>query len=461
MRSSWPARLLVVVQALAEGGWIAVVYAAVGVLLGDEPRLGPLELAILAGAGMAWARRRRLRSREAEAAGLPILIVLGGFAGWILDPQVRILLLDGFPGAALATHPAGWIGALAVLRGGLHGSREDDEGVQDRLLRFGIPGLAVPWLVGGLAATAALRDPFTFVAFISTMVFAASAFAALGLARLEAVRSTTGDWGGGRSWLALMVGIGLAVMVIGLPAALLLGVPLSALTILAFGPLRLILLVLILLSTPVILLIATVTELLRPLLPSAIDLPHFTLPSLAADPVRSSSPWPTLLVIGVVLVVALIELFFVGLMIWVRREERRRMAAVARGDFEERSIVVPPPEVPAAPTPPAPIRRRPDGGNPVGAYLAALDELERDARWRRGDVETPAMHARRIRLAGFTDAGFGRLALAYELVRYGRRALTTRETDRATGRLAAVRRALRRAPAPALVNTIDNVIVRD
>ena len=195
MRSSWPARLLPVFQALAEGGWLAVVYASVQVASGEEPRVGVLELALLAGAGMAWARRRRWRSPLVEAAGLPLLALAGGAAGWFLDPAVRVALVNGQPAVAAGLHVPGWLAAIAVLRGGLHGSADDDEEVQDRLLRFAVPGLAAPWLLGSLTSQGALRDAFTATAFVSTMLFAVGAFAALGLARLEEVRITTGsDW---------------------------------------------------------------------------------------------------------------------------------------------------------------------------------------------------------------------------------------------------------------------------
>ncbi|MGZ6373059.1 MAG: DUF4129 domain-containing protein [Candidatus Limnocylindria bacterium] len=449
MRSSWPGRLLVVLQVLAEGGWLAVVYAAAQVATGDEPRVGPLELALLAGVGMAWARRRRWRLPAVEAVGLPLLALVGGAIGWFLDPTVRGLIVDGFPRTALSLHLPGWLAAIAVIRGGMHGMPDDDEGVQDRVLRYGIPGLAVPWLVGSLAAPSHLREAFTAIAFLSTMIFAASAFAALGLARLEVVRATTGgDWRQSRSWVALMAVISLAVAVIGLPAAIFLGVPLAALATLAFGPIRLIFLAGLLLSLPFILVIATVTEMLRPLLPTGFTLPSITFPGFGSDPVQASSPIPTIVVIAAVLVLAAIELGFLALVIYLRWQERRRMAAIAHDGFEERSIVIPPEELPPArATAPRPHSRRRDATDPVGAYLAALEELDRDGRWRRDAAETPAMHARRVR-AGLGEAAIGRLALAYELVRYGSRQLTDREAHRARRRLDRLRQRLRRALPP-------------
>jgi MYXO-CTERM domain-containing protein len=445
MRSSWPARLLPVFQALAEGGWLSVVYAALQVATGEQPRIGVLELAMLAGLGMAWARRRRWRTPTAEAAGLPLLALLGGAAGWFLDPAVRIALIDGHAAVAFGLHVPGWLAAVAVVRGGLHASPDDDEEVGDRLLRFGVPGLAAPWLLGSLASAGALRAAFTATAFVSTMAFAVGAFAALGMARLEDVRITTGsDWRRSRAWLALVAGISLASLLIGIPAAVLLGVPMAALAAAIFGPLRLLFLLLILATTPLIVLIAAATELLRPLLPKGITLPQIKLPNLGGDPLPASTPIPTIVVIVVVAVLALIELAVLALIIYLRWEERRRMAVGDADDFEERSIVIPPEEPPALPAALPRSRRRRNLGEPEGAYLAALDALQRDGRWARRASESPGAHARRVTAEGLAGAAFGRLALAYQLVRYGGRRLPERERRRSRRRLEALRRHLGR-----------------
>ncbi len=445
MRSSLPARLLPVFQALAEGGWLSVVYAALQVAVHEEPRVGVLELALLAGAGMAWARRRRWRSPVVEAAGLPLLALAGGAAGWFLDPAVRVALVDGHAGVAAGLHIPGWLAAVAVVRGGLHGSADDDEEVGDRLLRFAVPGLAAPWLLGSLVSSGPLRAAFTATAFVSTMVFAASAFAALGLARLEAVRVTTGsDWRRSRAWLALVAGISLASLVIGVPAALLLGVPLAALAAAVFGPLRLLFLLAILLTTPLIILIAAATELLRPFLPQQISLPQINLPNLGTDPLPASTPIPTIVVIAVVAVLALIELFVLGLMIYLRWQERHMLALVDAGDFEERSIVIPPEEPPAPPAAARRSRRRRNPADPEDAYIAALDALQRDGRWPRLPSESPAAHARRVAGEGLDERAFGRLAIAYQLVRYGGRRLPSPERRRTSRRLDSLRRRLAR-----------------
>ncbi len=445
MRSSWPARLLPVFQALAEGGWLAVAYAAIQVATGDEPRVGVLELALLAGAGMAWARRHRWRSPVVEAAGLPLLALAGGAAGWFLDPAVRVALVGGHVPLAAGLHVPGWLAGIAVVRGGLHGSADNDEEVQDRLLRFAVPGLAAPWLLGSLSSHGALRDAFTASAFVSTMVFAAGAFAALGLARLEEVRATTGsDWRQSRAWLALVAGISVASLAIGIPAAALLGVPLAALAAAIFGPIRLLFLLAILLTTPLIVLIAAATELLRPFLPQQLSLPAITFPNFAGDPLPASTPIPTIVVIAVVAVLALLELGVLGMIIYLRWQEGRRMAMVAAGDFEERSIVIPPDEPPAPRALPAAARRRRNLSDPADAYLAALEALQRDGRWPRRASESPAAHARRVGGEGLTDRAFHRLAIAYQLVRYGGRSLPSRELRRTRGRLEGFRRRLGR-----------------
>jgi hypothetical protein len=445
MRSSWPAKLLPTLACLAEGAWLAVVYAAIQVATAHQPQIGPLELALLAGMGMAWARRSGWRSPLPEAAGLPLLAVLGGAMGWILDPTVRHLLVEGFPRTALTEHLPGWLAGVAVLRGASHASPDDDESVQDTLLRFGIPGLAIPWLVGSLAADAQLRAPFTAAAFLSTMIFGAAGFAALGLARLEAIHATTGsDWQRSRSWLALIGIISLATVIVGVPAGALLGVPLAAVGSLGFGLLRLVLIVAILVSTPFIVLIAAATEALRPLFPAGFASARIQLPTLDVDPVKTTSPWPTVIAIAVIAILAAVELFVLGLIVYLRWQERRRMNAVAADGFEERAIVVPPPEPsPISSRPAAPLRARRDPSDPVAAYLAALDDLARDGRWARVAAETPAAHARRVSAQGLLDPALRRLAAAYELIRYGGRRLGASEAARSRRRLARLRQLLR------------------
>lgn len=432
-------RLLPVLQAIADGSLLAVCYAALQAALGEAPLVGPIELSLFAGAGIAWARRRRWTGPMADMVGSIALAVLGGALTWFLDPAVRVALVGGHTEAALGLHLPGWVGAVAVLRGRTHAAREDDEDQQDRMLRFGIPLLALPWLVGHLASEGGAERAFIGTAYISTLMFAASAFTALGLARLELVRRTSGEAAGSRrSWLLLVGGVALGVTLLGIPAAALLGVPVASLTAALVGPLRTLLLVLLLLSTPLIVAVAALTELLGPLLPRGITIPRISLPRLDTVPADISST-PTIVFFAVLALLLVAELLLVGLYLWYRMQERRRAAAAEVAGFEERAIVRPPDEASLPPARPASPRRRFDPASPVGAYLAALEELAARAHLARRASETPAAHARRVG-ASIGGPSLGRLAAAYQLVRYAGAPLATRETRRAPRRVEELRR---------------------
>jgi hypothetical protein len=450
MRSSWPVRfLLPTVQVLAEGGWLAVVYAALQAMSGALPRIGPLELALLAWMGLAWARRAKWHGAAAEAIGLPALMLVGGAIGWLLAPEVRSQLVNGQFVDALGTHPAGWIGAIAVWRGEVHRTTDDDDLMAGQLLRWAIPGLALPWLIGHQLTAGGAEIAFTSAAFMGTVVFIGSAFTAMGLARLEAVRIATGaDWRMHGSWLVLVLGVALAVTAIAIPAGALLGVPASALLAVLIGPLRIIFLLLLLISTPVIVIIASLTELIGGfLLPDGLRFPNINLQApFSIDPGQVVSDAPTVIVFSIVILLAIIELAFLALVLYLRWQERRQYRFAAVDPFEERSIVIPPPDVAPAATPARRIRPRSEPADPTGAYLAALEILERDGRWSRLPTETPAAHAERAATEGLQGTPLGRLAAAYQLVRYGDRRLGAREAGRGRGRLSRLRDLLRRLP---------------
>ena len=447
MRSPWPARVLLpAAQALAEGSWLAVLYAALQAIGGQVAWMGPVELGVMAWAGMAWGRRHRWNSPVAEAIGLPLLALAAGAFGWLLDPAVRGALATGQPGAALSLHGAGWVAALAFWRGEVHRSREDDDAIQDRLLRWAVPGLAIPWLIGHVVSSGSVEEDFTAAAFVGTIFFIGSAFTAMGLARLEAVRVTTGsDWRSNRSWVVLVLGIALALTAVTVPAGAFLGVSAKALLVAVLGPLQTFLFLLVLLTTPIILLGALLADLIQPLLPEGFGLGQLRLPSGVVNQRQASEGLPAALFYVIIGTLIAFELFVLGVMIALRRQERRRMRAAGADPFEERSIVVPSAEPRAAGEPAPPRRWAPHGlDDPAGAYLAALESLKRDGRWSRNAQETPAAHATRARAEGLDTPAFGRLAAAYQLVRYGGRTVATRERSRTPGRLRALRAWLNR-----------------
>jgi hypothetical protein len=448
MRSPWPVRVLLpAAQALAEGSWLAVVYAALQAATGQFPWIGPLEFGVMAGAGMAWGRRRRWRSPTAEALGLPLLALVAGAFCWLLDPVVRGDLALGLPIAALSLHGPAWLGAIAFWRGEVHRSREDDDVIQDRLLRWALPGLAIPWLVGHAVSSGAIEEAFTSAAFVGTVFFIGSAFTAMGLSRLEAVRAATGsDWRSNRSWVVLVVGIAIVLTVLSAPASAFLGVPAGALLAAVVGPIQTILFVLVLLMTPVILVGALLADLVQPLLPEGFGLGQIQPPGITFNAREATTNWPSIIFYVILGSLLVFELFVLGVMLWMRHQERRRMRAMASEAFEERSIVIPPPGR-EGDAPPAPRRRTAPLplDDPAGAYLAALSSLDRDGRWARRPNETPAAHAARIRVEGMDAGAFARLVAAYQLVRYGALPLSERERRRSLPRLRTLRSWLDRA----------------
>jgi Domain of unknown function (DUF4129) len=448
MRSPWPARVLLpAAQALAEGSWLAVVYAALQAATGQFPWIGPLEFGVMAGAGMAWGRRARWRSATAEALGLPLLALAAGAFCWLLDPAVRANLAVGEPIAALSLHGAGWLGAVAFWRGEVHRSIEDDDVIQDRLLRWVLPGLAIPWLVGHATSSGAIEAAFTSAAFVGTVFFIGSAFTAMGLSRLEAVRVVTGsDWRSNRSWVVLVVGIAIVMTLLAAPAAAFLGVPAKALLAAVVGPIQTLLFVLVLLFTPVILLGALLADLVQPLLPEGFGLGQIQPPTTFFNARDAANNLPSVLFYVILGALLVFELFVLGVMLWMRHQERRRMRSLASEAFEERSIVIPPSGREREAQPAAARRAAPlPLDDPAGAYLAALSSLDRDGRWARRANETPAAHAGRIRAEGMDAGAFARLAAAYQLVRYGAQHLSERERRRSAPRLRALRSWLDRA----------------
>jgi hypothetical protein len=445
MRSRSPVRILLpAAQALAEGSWLAVVYAALQAAGGDLARLGPLELGALALGGMAWGRRQRWLSPKSDALGLPLLALASGCFGWLLDPDVRAGLVDGDLLLALSLHTPGWLAGLAFWRGEAHRVRADDTVTQDRLLRWAVPALAIPWLIGYASASGPREADFAAAAFVGTIVFSGSAFGALGLARLEAARASMGsEWRDNRSWLTLIVGVAVALTAFAIPAAALLGIPARSLLAVLVVPLQTLILLLVVLTAPIFILAAVVADLLRRMLPGDFRFEGFQLPHL--------TPWrePTSDLPGIILAIIIAGIFAFDLvlilvLLWVRYMEGRRRNA-PDPLFEERSIVVPA----TSPAEPEPVnvsrsRRAADADDPAGAYLAALDELDADGRWPRQEHETPAAHLERARAEGLSISSFGRLAAAYQLVRYGSRPLGGREEGRARGRFEALRRWLRR-----------------
>jgi hypothetical protein len=440
--SPWPGRPLIpAFRALAEGSLLAVVYAALQAAGGRIAYLGPIELGVILLFGTAFARRGRWTSQRSDALGLLGFGAVAGAFGWLLDPHVRAALVDGQLLQALGLHLAGWLtGAVAFWRGAAHRVREDDSLIDDRLMRWAVPGLAVPWLFGYALSSGETESSFVAAAFIGTLFFVAAGLITIGLARLEALRrSTVGYWRRDTSWLLMVVGIALAVTVASIPIAALLGIPAHSLLGVLVGPLQTMILLVALISAPAFLLAAWLAELLRPILGGGL-LQDFQWPTLNLAGGQPGSSLPIIVLSVVMAGLFLLEFLVLAVMLWIVFRDRTRHQDMVDPAFEERAIVVPEPEpAPVPETQPAPSRAPLDIDDPTGAYLAALDELADDGRWPRRPEETPAAHVQRAGASGLRSPAFRRLAAAYQLARYAPQPISPRESRRARSRFEALR----------------------
>ena len=481
-------------DAVVEGAWLALVYAAVqlGLVHGDAT-LGALPFAIAAGLGVAWARPGAGR-RVGGAGALAALAIGVGAVGWLSDPAARVALAGAAQGGwetdatgtAIATNIGGWLLGVAVLRGATHASRSRDEERVGAMLER-IPLLAIPWAIG-LAFSLDRRPEFVASALLSTLLFVGGGLVAVGLGRLESFGPAGGvDWRRNRAWLAVVGGVVALLLAVAVPAAFLVGAPPAAIGDAMLLPLLAV----------VGVLAAVATVIGAPLL-AAFESFVASLPEPVSSPTPAASP-PLVPGGGVVapvvgdprvgLTVAIvafvvIALVFAYVVLRIRAADGRRpVAARATTAPEDRSFVVP--------TIRAHIPRMPRGGPFRGtpqtaqeAYLTLLDDLERDPLLARRASEPPRVHARRVAASGLLrgepapaaasgsptapaaasgsptapaaasgspappatlDRDLGFLVADWELARYGARSLTPSEDRRAVARWRRLRAAARTA----------------
>ena len=410
-----------------------MLYASLQAASGEAAFLGPLELGALVLCGMGWGRRQGRRSLSVEVIGLLLLAVAGAF-GWLESPEVRRSLLDGHLLAAIGHHAPGWLAALAFWRGEAH-RRSENEFIQDRLVGWAVPALAVPWLIGYASASGRVQDDFVAAAFFGTILFVGSALMALGLARLEALRLSEGaDWRDDRSWLWTVLGLPLVVTILAVPLAAILGVSGRSVLAILVGPLETLILLVVTATAPIFLLAAVLVTLLHPFLPHDIRL-EFHIPRLIEPGTRGGSDLVATILTVIVVSLFVFDAVALVVMAWIARGHRWKKDDPEHV-FEERTTVIPPPE-PRHPAPDSARRTHRPGiaEGATGAYLLALDALAQDGRWPRRDQETPAAHLARVRSEGLSTASFGRLTAAYQLERYASQPLPLREVTRARRRL--------------------------
>ena len=425
--------LPIALDAVVEGAWLAIAYLVLQVLGAHGPiLLGPIQFAALAAVGLLLGRGALPWRGGGTVA---VVAVAAALAGWLLAPNVRDALLANDLNRALGYHTGGWLAGVAVVRGAIHGESPEDDEVVSRLLAWGLPALGVPWLLAQVATPAA-RAAFAEPAFISTLTFAVTALLSLAIARLDGLGAGSGvDWRRNRSWLLVLGLIVAGTVLVGLPLAAALGVPLDAAVKGALGPLWIAFAVAVsLLAIPAGLLVAGLVALFRAIL-HPVQSPSQQVPTGAALQASPLAPGSGLVFTIGVVVVILGVLALVAWRLWPGRGPQRRV------EDEERGIVIP--QGPLHVGLPVPRWHRPARVPPpsdaVTAYVATVDDLAGHAGLARALDETPAAHARRLRLGGRGMLPLDLLAADYQLARYAGRGLTPAEDRRGLARWRKVR----------------------
>ena len=436
---------------VAEGAWVSVPAAFLQAAGRDPWWLGPGGYLVAAAGG--WLAARRLAGRHGER--WPIVAVgvvaLGAVLGWLASPTVLDALARGAPAVAIDRHPAGWLAGLATLRGMAHARPASSEGSLSTLVGLALPGLAIPVLIGGALAEP-WRARFLDEATLGVAVFLIASTLGLAMTRMAAVAARSGfDWRRNRAWLLLV-----AVVVIGVTLA---AVPSAV----AVGQAVQLALAILLLPAIVLAIVVSFSRITRRMLIAFVALVGLSVVLLVAAP-RPRPPTPvtdaggsqvgetvtdpafaaaSALVIGIVIVLTIAVLA----RLWMRQvglpgdddvpEER----VIDRGESRASR------HRPAANRSRRGSRRRPEPTTASAAYLTLLDELARDEELARAAGETPAAHARRLRLAGHGSVGLELLAADYELERWAGRPLSPTENRRGVGRWRRLRDVLR-SPSP-------------
>jgi hypothetical protein len=427
--------LPVLLAAVAEGAWVAAVYAVACAMARVPAPLGVAGMAVAALAGLIAARRLGPALGDRWPTVALGLVIGGGILGVLAAPAAVAAIGELEPLAVLRAHPGGALAGLAVLRGMAHGRASASATSLGRLVEVGLPGLVIPVVVAGM-----LDEPWRGEALeaIATAVVTFLVAATLGVAvtRIASLGTRAGfDWRRNRAWLALVALLAVGVVAAVLPAATLVGpvvrvvvgavvVPLFAVGVVAglTQVSRRAVLAMLVLGVGMLLVVA----LAGPTRPGEDP----GEPPGQGNVLESESQVVTFAA-GGLLTIAVIAGIVLLARLWMREALR-----IVPGDVaEERTIDRRMPEDRRAGRQHG---RRPVGTGPPGdaasAYVALLADIADRPAIARLDGESPAEHAARLRAEGLGAAGLDLLAADYELVRFAGRSLTTGEGRRAIAR---------------------------
>jgi hypothetical protein len=431
MRSRWPAETVVLWLATAtlEAAWITLAN-----LIGQwfkhtehvDLTIVHFFLAVLLGMVLGRTFRNLPQNRYAViltvgAVGCAMVgAVISGAPTSDVGAFVRTAILD----------PGAWLMGFAVLRGVFQadpGSGYETE----RVFTLGIPALVAFWLLATVSGLPDNRD-FAVQAFASTLSFISAGLLALGLGRLKDLDVDSVDRGARRRWLLLVGGIVGVVLVVGLPMAAVLGLPVTAVVVGVLGPVAPLLIALFgLMSIPIFWLLDFFAGLLRP---REVPIPSFNVPSPIGsgppplfEPPTGPPPDLTWLLIALVLVGAFILLRLVALFLSPPTVSDQKDDEYERRYSEP--IVVP--SLPSLPH----LRlraRRPTPRTAREAYVLSVAALGGGDLGRRSE-ETPREHASRV-VGSDVGRDIGRLAADYQLDVFAGLRITATETRRAIER---------------------------
>ena len=159
---------------IAEAAWVSVVGGFIQEVRLQAPVLGIPILAMFVTFGLVAARSVGVRLGPVGAGRPGPECVLAGAIGWLLAPEARAALAAGDLATAIGQNPGGWVAGLAVLRGFANATFPVTDSTCARMLRLGIPGLALIALIGG-----AVVEPWRAIFLADTLV-AAVVFVACG-----------------------------------------------------------------------------------------------------------------------------------------------------------------------------------------------------------------------------------------------------------------------------------------
>lgn len=449
MRSTWSADrwLLLLAVVSFEAAWLTLGYLALLWLAAiGQPRLGIAHMAAAVMAGLLLGRALHRRRRPVYAAALMVAAFMAAGVGIWLAAAPRLAPAD--LSAALSTNSAGWLAGVGLLRGSQHADLDPDAGRVERALDVGLIGLGAFWIFASASGLSG-AEPFGGPAFAATLTFVSAALLSLGLARLAELRVEGADRAARWRWLIMLVAVSGVVLLIGVPLAALLGLPVSEALAGIAGPLAPVLLVLlVLLALPAGLLLELLQRLLPPSTGAPLPVPSPTLGPGGTPGGAGGTPWilPDLSWLAWPILAAVAGLVMLGIASLLHRpvmDDRPDAGAEVReaepiGDGLR-------PHLPRLRRFPRP-RRRAVPRTAREAYLLALELLVgRDEQRRVG--ETPREHAQRVRSTAL-GGDLGRLAADVQLTDFAGRSLSATEERRALDRYRRLERAARSAPAP-------------